>query len=236
MKNNFNISEVASFWNKIAENYDDTNIKFKNVHLQRYAESIKHFDLKPGQKLLNLWSRTGGAIEFLKKKEPRIKITNMEVADSFIEIAKKKFPQETFLKTNLETLNFEDGYFDHILSLETLEHTPDPEKLLKEFHRVLKPGGTLVMSLPPKTAEFAEKISFLFFGNHGEGPHKFLPSKTVKKLLSETEFNLVLHKGTLLIPFGSPWLIKSGEKIIEKFQNTFVSELGIRQFYVARKK
>jgi ubiquinone/menaquinone biosynthesis C-methylase UbiE len=80
MKNDFNIEEVASFWNKIGENYDRKNIKFREIHLQRYVEAMKHLDLKPGQKILNLWSRTGGAIEFLKNKEPGIEITNMEVS------------------------------------------------------------------------------------------------------------------------------------------------------------
>lgn len=235
MENNFNIEEVASFWNKIGENYDKKNEKFKEVHQQRYVETMKYLDLKPEQKILNLWSRTGGAIKFLRNKEPHIEITNMDVSEKFLEISKQKFPQEKFMKTDLEYLSFEDNYFHHILSLETLEHTPQPEKLLKEFYRALKPNGTLVLSLPPKTAEFAERISFLFFGNHGEGPHKFLPSKTVKKLLSETGFNLILHKGTLLIPFGPPWLKKFGEKIIEKLQNTPIRELGIRQFYVCKK-
>jgi ubiquinone/menaquinone biosynthesis C-methylase UbiE len=235
MENDFNIKEVASFWDKVGENYESKNARFKEVHLQRYIESIKHLDLKPGQKILNLWSRTGDAVEFLKKGEPRIEITSMEVSDSLIEIARKKFPQEKFLKTDLENLNFENDYFHHILSLETLEHAPKPKKLLGEFYRVLKPGGTLVLSLPPKTAKFAERISFFFFGNHGEGPHNFLPSKTVKKLLFETGFNLILHKATLLIPAGPQWLMKFGEKTIEKFQNTFIAELGIRQFYVCKK-
>lgn len=235
IKNNFTIDEVASFWNRIGENYDSINAKFKEVHSQRFTESVKHLNLRNGDKILNIWSRTGNAINFLKNKEPRAEIINLEVSDIFIEISKRKFPTEKFSKTDLENLDFENNYFDHILSLETLEHAPNPLKLLKEFYRVLKPGGTIVLSLPPRTAELAEKISYLFFGNHGEGPHKFLPSKTVKKLLAEAGFKLILHKSTLLIPAGPPWLIKFGEKIIEKFQNTFVSELGIRQFYVCEK-
>jgi len=236
MENNFNIGEVASFWDKMGENYDAKNLMFRETHLQRYVESMKHLELRPGQKILNIWSRTGGAVEFLKNKEPQIEITNMEVSEVFIGIAKRKFPREKFSKTDLENIGAENSYFDHILSLETLEHAPNPTKLLEEFYRVLKPGGTLVMSLPPKTAELAEKVSFLFFGNHGEGPHNFLSSKTVKKLLSGAGFSLLLHKGTLLIPVGPSWARKLGEKIIEKFQNTPIREMGIRQFYICEKQ
>lgn len=234
-KNNFSIEEVACFWNKVSKDYDRKNFRFRKAHFQRYTESIKYLDLKPGDRILNLWSRTGEAVEFLRNKEPQIEIINMETSDGLMEIARKKFPGEKFLKTDLENLDFEDNYFNHILSLETLEHTPCPLKLLGEFYRVLKPGGTLILSLPPHTAELAEKISSLFFGNHGEGPHKFLPSKIVKELLKDANFKFILHRGTLLIPFGPSWLINFGEKIIEKFQNTFISELGIRQFYICKK-
>ena len=126
-------------------------------------------------------------------------------------------------------------FLDCILSLETLEHAPSPSKFLEECYRVLKPNSLLIMSLPPATAELPLRIYEVFFTNHGEGPHKFLSSKKVKKLLKEANFKLITHKGTLLIPIGPRFLKKIGEKIINKFQNTFISELGIRQFYICQK-
>ena len=162
-------------------------------------------------------------------------LVNLEVAPNFIVKSKKFFPSEDFSPTDLENINFPNEYFDRILSLETLEHTPKPTTFLKELNRVLKPGGKLVMSLPPKTAEPLLRIYELFFKNHGEGPHQFLSSKTVKSLLQEAEFNLLLHKGTLLVPVGPKFIKKFGEMIIDRFQNTFISELGIRQFYICQK-
>lgn len=42
-------------------------------------------------------------------------------------------------------LNFPDNYFDGIYTMETLVHCPDYKKSLREFYRVLKPGGKLVL-------------------------------------------------------------------------------------------
>ena len=235
MENRFTIAEVSSFWDDTAETYDKANLNFKDAHCQRFSEAVKHLDIKPGGNILNIWSRTGNAITFLREKFPCVEIINMEVSGKFIEIARHKFPQENFLKTDLENLPFQNNFFDAVLSLETLEHTPKPMVLLKEFYRVLKPKGILVMSLPPKTAELAQKFSALFLGNHGEGPHQFLPSKTVKKMLRDIGFELIIHKGTLLIPFGPKYLRNFGEKIIRETKSGFIKELGIRQFYVARK-
>ncbi len=41
-----------------------------------------------------------------------------------------------------------DGTIDLVVSFETLEHVPNPERLLREFARVLKPGGLLIASVP----------------------------------------------------------------------------------------
>lgn len=43
---------------------------------------------------------------------------------------------------------FPDDSFDNILCTEVIEHALDPETLVKEMHRVLKPGGLLVLTVP----------------------------------------------------------------------------------------
>ena len=43
---------------------------------------------------------------------------------------------------------FADGTFGSILSNSTLEHTQDPSDIIKEMHRVAKPGATCVITVP----------------------------------------------------------------------------------------
>ena len=52
-------------------------------------------------------------------------------------------------------LPFADGSFDRVIASEVMEHVPDDMAALREFERVLRPGGTIAITIP---AEFPEKI------------------------------------------------------------------------------
>lgn len=43
---------------------------------------------------------------------------------------------------------FPDASFDHVLSVEVMEHVPDPSQFLGEVTRVLRKGGSLVLTVP----------------------------------------------------------------------------------------
>lgn len=236
MQNKFTIEQVKKHWDLVANKYEKSHEKsIKETHFQRFEKAIEYFSPKPEMKILNIWSRTGEAIPYIKKTCPDAILYNLEVSGKFINIAKNNFPAEKFQQTDLTNLLFKNNYFDYILSLETLEHAPNPLKLLEEFYRTLKPNGILIMSCPPQTAELPSKLYQIFFYDHGEGPHKFLSTKNVKKLIQTSKLKLLEHRGTLLIPIGPKFFKNFGEKIIIKFQKTFIKEFGIRQFYICKK-
>ena len=47
-----------------------------------------------------------------------------------------------------DQLPFNEGSFDTVLSIQVLERTPNPRKLVAEMARVLKKGGTLILAAP----------------------------------------------------------------------------------------
>ena len=45
-------------------------------------------------------------------------------------------------------LKYPDNYFDRLISMANLEHIPNPHIALKEWKRVVKPGGTISIMIP----------------------------------------------------------------------------------------
>jgi ubiquinone/menaquinone biosynthesis C-methylase UbiE len=234
--NNWTDREVESHWDSVAHIYVKENERVKGTHDQRFWESIKYLELRPGDNVLNVTSRDCEAVDFIKSEQPGCKVVNAEISSGLMEVAGKL--REGLIQVKLETysrLPFEDGLFDRVLSLETLEHVAEPHRFLEELHRVSTDGAVLVLSCPPATSEVPYRIYTALFGGHGEGPHRFPSSKEVKEMLRLTGWKLLLHKGTLLVPVGPAWLKRIGENILERTQGTILAELGIRQFYCCKK-
>lgn len=227
---------MRAHWDETAYIYEPTNKKVGYVHTQRFEKAFEYGQFQPGQKVLNIWSRTGNLIPYVRKVG-NLDIHNREVSPKMIELAKKKFPEEEFRLTDIENLTeFQDNYFDRIVSLETLEHTPKPNIFLNELNRILKPGGLLVMSLPPKGFEIPTRIYELFFENHGEGPHNFLWPYQVKKMLKLAGFVLLKHKKFIILPLINDKMTRTSEKILGfLFGWTPLANFGVRQFYIAKK-
>lgn len=235
-KNPWSDADVEAHWDAVAHRYVDENNRVKSTHDQRFLFSIPQLDLYCGARVLNISSRDAEAAVYIHKLEPSVEVINAEISQNLINVAASLHPELQQVK--LETyshLPFEDERFDRILSLETLEHVSEPVAFLKELHRVSIPDAAMVLSCPPSTSEIPYRIYTALFGGHGEGPHRFPPSRKVKAWLAESGWKLILHKGTVLIPVGPQWLKKAGEAFIEKFQGTFIAEFGIRQFYVCQK-
>jgi SAM-dependent methyltransferase len=54
----------------------------------------------------------------------------------------------------IERLGCPDAHFDAIVAMGVLEYVPDHGAVLRELHRALKPGGTLVLTVPNRVSAY----------------------------------------------------------------------------------
>lgn len=62
-----------------------------------------------------------------------------------------------------EILPYDDGSFDFVVCVEGLEHIENPANAVREFARLIKPSGTLIVSVP-NILNIEERLKWLFFG------------------------------------------------------------------------
>jgi len=62
-----------------------------------------------------------------------------------------------------QTLPYQGQSFDYVTCIEGLEHIENPRQAIREFARVLRPGGTLVVSVP-NILNVEERMKWLLYG------------------------------------------------------------------------
>ena len=114
------------------------------------VELGKRLDKQKDSLVLDAGSGEGNVAIYLTQKFG-FRIEGVDLLSFAVKIANKKVKKlgledQIHLQVGDYTyLKFPDQTFDGIYTMETLVHVPDYKKALKEFHRVLKPKGKLVL-------------------------------------------------------------------------------------------
>jgi MPBQ/MSBQ methyltransferase len=96
--------------------------------------------------ILDVACGKGATTAYLLKYYPPENIIGINISEKQLETARANAPGCTFLTMNATDLKFEDEYFDNIICVEAAFHFNTRKKFLEEALRVLKPGGSLVLS------------------------------------------------------------------------------------------
>lgn len=87
-------------------------------------------------------------------------VCGVDYSEEALALAQARLPNGRFVVARLPDVPFPDGSFDTVVSFETIEHIKDDRALLREFARVLRPGGLLLLSTPNREREGARDNPF----------------------------------------------------------------------------
>lgn len=110
---------------------------------ERWAQKFYDLQLPEGSTVLDAGCGIGVCSRYYARRG--YKVYAIDIAPSAVEITRKSF--ELFgLKGrvtvgNVESIPYPDNSFDGLVSNGVIHHTPNTEKAVDEFYRVLKPGG-----------------------------------------------------------------------------------------------
>ncbi|MDZ4804091.1 MAG: class I SAM-dependent methyltransferase [Candidatus Eisenbacteria bacterium] len=117
-----------------------------DLHLERYEFAARH---AAGRRVLDLACGVGYGSALLREKGKAREVLGVDVDDGAIRRARETYagPGVSFLCRSAYEMSTNEA-FDMAVSLETIEHLPDPDRFLTILHGLLSPGALLVGSVP----------------------------------------------------------------------------------------
>ena len=102
-----------------------------------------------GKRILDVGVGTGHmAFDMAKSTVGDNEIVGIDISDDMLGTCRERcagLPNVSFQMADLYDLPFSEGSFDVVLSVQVFEYLEDVQKALLELHRVLKPGGRLIL-------------------------------------------------------------------------------------------
>jgi len=100
--------------------------------------------------ILDIGCRDGMWLNMLKNNKFK-NLRGIDISAKALEIARKK--GHNVVRGDAQKLPFPDEEFNFVSIIHTLEHCPEPEKVLTEIRRVLKPNGRILVVVPLQKKE-----------------------------------------------------------------------------------
>lgn len=171
--------------------------KLRRFETDRYELAYQY--APGGDSVLDIGCGDGTLLLMLKDKYREV--WGVDIAEARINRIPKQAGNDTNIHVRVEDANrqlaFEDCIFDTITLAAVLEHIFDPFHLIKECHRLLRKGGTLIIEVP-NVAWLPNRVSLLMgklpvtsrqIGWDGGHLHYFTRS-SLKKLLTDHGFKV----------------------------------------------
>lgn len=172
----------AKYWDKQSKHYD-RDMGFFDRRL--FGDSREWICGQATGDVLEVAIGTGLNLEHYP---PDVRLTGIELSPAMLQIARKRaadLPRDVDLQEgNAHRLDFPDASFDTVVCTFSLCAIPDERQAVAEMHRVLRPGGLLLLADHIASPNFigrgvqwlAERVSVPLGGEH----FRRRPLKTVQ--------------------------------------------------------
>jgi 2-polyprenyl-3-methyl-5-hydroxy-6-metoxy-1,4-benzoquinol methylase len=170
--------------------------EFERVTLFEHSGAVRPIflrEVQPGRKVLDVGCGVGFWVgQFCRRGA---EVYACDLTERAVEITRRRLEifgiQAEVRVGNAERLPYPDASFDHVNCQGVIHHTPNPQACIAEFHRVLRAGGTLCLSVYYKTLAMRSRPVFRLIAAlsrpllrlHGRGRERMLAAATPEDLV-----------------------------------------------------
>lgn len=188
----------------MGEMMDETNIGMT-------LATLDNLSLGQVNSVLEIGHGNAGHLKLLFDRSNDLHYTGIEISETMSLQAKQinkdfitKQKAEFVLYNGGNVLPFDDGIFDRVFTVNTLYFWEAPLAFITDIFRVLRPGGSLLLTFAHK--DFMEKLPFVKFGFRLYNPND------IADLLKSTDFSIAEAK-----EHAEEVKSKTGELVVRQF-------------------
>jgi len=188
----------ARFYDTIADEFDalsnqyDTRRRLEIV----FEELLSPADLD-GRTVLDVGCGSGQFSQWAAMRGGRV--TSLDIGVRLLAHARKR-AESRAVAADACRLPLASDQFDVVISSECIEHTTDPRLALREIHRVTRPGGLMVVTVPNQTWHFAVTIATIFNLRPFHGYENWLHRRDLEGELRQAGAHIDELRGFHLVP------------------------------------
>jgi len=193
---------------------------FEPYFLPLYKKALQELEISPDTMLLD--AGCGSGMFSSMAIDAGAQVIGIDAAPGLLELARQRNPQNNFMEEDLEAMPFANNSFDLVTGFNSFQYAGNFSKALAEAHRVLKPGGLLVLAIWDKPAnsdgaEVLKAISTLLSPPlpGTPGPFSLSEDGKMEEFLKETGFNLINR-----VQISCPFIYQSLGNGIRSFMGT----------------
>lgn len=154
---------------------------------RRSVRQLRRY-LAPPQRVLDVGCATGELLMAVRVAGNR-NVVGVELSQDAAKMARSRGLDVH--SGTLEDAAFPDEHFETVIASHTLEHVPDPVVTLREMHRILSPGGAVILWLPNVESVEARMLGTRWIGYDPPRHLTTFGVSTLTRALDTTGFRVV---------------------------------------------
>lgn len=216
-KGSYSQEDLNYIWHQVPPDYYQKGIR-KNF-LQRLWHRGKLssvLQLADGNNMfvLDIGCASGWFLNQLSIKYPFAKCYGIDVYRNAIQYGKKHYKSLDLAVADAHKLPFSNDYFDLVICTEVLEHVKNPEKVLREIKRVLRPDGKAIVEMD--SGNFLFRAIWYWWTNMRKGVWReshihFFNAKILENMIKDLGF-VIAQKKVFNVTMAVAFLLRKNEK------------------------
>ncbi len=207
-------------------------LKIKNQYYEYTRREILPLLPDNPSKVLEIGCGAGNTLAWLKNLKHCTWIGGVEISPEAVDIARKRLDAVYPVNIEQNNLPIQESTLDLILCLDVLEHMIDPWEVVRRLHKLLKPGGALIVSIP-NIRNHKVLFPLLFKGKWDYTDAGILDKTHLRFFVRDTAIHLVKSSGLYVDIITSTGLGRSRRsKAINTFLPSLVTSLFEKQYLI----